>query len=52
MRGLVAAVRGAWRHDLVRLIVLVVYYEAIVVGLVLIYGGSRYQPPPFIYQGF
>lgn len=45
-------VRRAWRNDLVRLVVLLLYYEAIIAGLVVIYGGARYQPPGFVYQGF
>lgn len=42
----------AWAHDLVRLPVLTVYYLPIIVALVIMYGGTTYTPPPFIYQGF
>ncbi len=52
MSAIVSTARRAWRNDLVRLLVLVLYYQAIIVGLIVIYGGSRYQPPGFIYQGF
>lgn len=41
-----------WSNDLVRLSLLTVYYLAIIVGLVVLYGGATYTPPPFIYQGF
>ncbi|HEV7213697.1 MAG TPA: teichoic acid D-Ala incorporation-associated protein DltX [Chloroflexota bacterium] len=41
-----------WGHDLVRLPVLTAYYLAIIVGLIFLYGGATYTPPPFIYQGF
>lgn len=52
MTAVVAFVRRAWRNDVVRLLVLLLYYEGIIVGLVILYGGARYQPPSFIYQGF
>lgn len=52
MTAMLARARRAWRNDLVRLVVLLVYYEAIIAGLVILYGSSRYQPPGFIYQGF
>lgn len=45
-------VRRALENDLVRLIVLTLYYLAIIAGLIAIYGGNNYTPPPFIYQGF
>jgi hypothetical protein len=41
-----------WHNDIVRLIGLTLYYVAIIVGLAILYGGSEYTPPPFIYQGF
>jgi hypothetical protein len=45
-------VLGAWRHDLVRLVALTVYYLAIIMALIALYGGNEYVPPPFVYQGF
>ena len=41
-----------WSQDLVRLPVLTIYYLAIIVALIILYGGATYTPPPFIYQGF
>lgn len=31
---------------------LVIYYLAILAGLILLYGQGNFYPPPFIYQGF
>jgi D-Ala-teichoic acid biosynthesis protein len=44
--------RRAWEDDAVRLVVLTLYYLAIIAGLILMYGGNNYTPPPFVYQGF
>jgi len=33
-------------------LVLVVYYLAVLIALVLMYGINPPSPPPFIYQGF
>lgn len=52
LRGGRAALRRLWEIDLVRLVVLTIYYLAIIIALVVIYGGTHYTPPPFIYQGF
>jgi hypothetical protein len=35
-----------------RLVLLTLYYLAILVGLVLMYGRGDFSTPPFIYQGF
>jgi hypothetical protein len=35
-----------------RAILLVLYYLAILVGLVVLYGKGNFTPTPFIYQGF
>jgi hypothetical protein len=35
-----------------RTIFLVLYYLAILVGLVILYGKGNFTPTPFIYQGF
>jgi hypothetical protein len=54
-----AAVRGAERvlqraraSSAVRLVVLTVYYVAIIIGLAQLHGNRQYTPPPFIYQEF
>lgn len=36
----------------VRTFLLVLYYLAILVGLVILYGKGNFTTPPFIYQGF
>jgi membrane-bound ClpP family serine protease len=36
----------------VRGILLTLYYLAILVGLILMYGKGDFSTPPFIYQGF
>jgi membrane-bound ClpP family serine protease len=36
----------------VRVIFLVLYYLAIIVGLILMYGKGDFSTPPFVYQGF
>jgi hypothetical protein len=41
-----------WERDLVRLTVLTVSFLAIIAALIVLYGGTTYTPPPFIYQGF
>jgi hypothetical protein len=45
-------VRRAWASNTVRLIVLTVYYVAIIMGVARIHGERQYKPPPFIYQEF
>ncbi len=52
MKRLGAVAGGAWRNDLVRLVVLVLYYQAIIAALIVLYSGSRYEAPAFIYQAF
>jgi hypothetical protein len=36
----------------VRTVALTLYYLAILLGLVLLYGKGDFSNPPFIYQGF
>ena len=36
----------------VRLAALTLYYLAILLGLVLLYGRGDFSTPPFVYQGF
>jgi hypothetical protein len=50
--GVVKRLRSLWQIDLIRLVGLTVYYLAIIAGLVILYGGAEYVPPPFVYQGF
>jgi hypothetical protein len=44
--------RRAWESDTFRLVVLTVYYLAIIISLAVIHGTRQYTPPPFIYQEF
>jgi hypothetical protein len=50
--GLAERGQHIWRNDLIRLVGLTLYYLAIIAGLVILYGGAEYVPPPFVYQGF
>jgi D-Ala-teichoic acid biosynthesis protein len=36
----------------VRFVALTIYYLAILVGLVALYGAGEFSTPPFIYQNF
>jgi hypothetical protein len=36
----------------VRVILLTLYYFAIIVGLIVMYGEGNFTPPDFVYQGF
>jgi len=52
IRGVENRLRRAWKSDTVRLVVLTVYYLAIIISLAVIHGTRQYTPPPFIYQEF
>jgi hypothetical protein len=52
IRGVEHRLRHAWESDTVRLVVLTVYYLAIIISLAVIHGTGQYTPPPFIYQEF
>jgi hypothetical protein len=41
-----------WHNPLVRTAALTVYYLAILVGLLVLYGRGDFSTPSFIYQGF
>jgi hypothetical protein len=51
-RDLRESARRLWGNDWVRLVVLTVYYLAIMAGLIVLYGANTYTPPPFVYQAF
>ncbi len=36
----------------VRIVALTLYYLAIILGLILLYGKGDFSTPPFVYQGF
>ena len=48
------AIAQAWRSPSSRArgLALTVYYVAVLIALLLIYGTNPPTPPPFIYQGF
>jgi hypothetical protein len=41
-----------WENRWLRFVYLTMYYLAIVVGLIWLYGKGDFATPPFIYQGF
>jgi hypothetical protein len=45
---------GRWmeEHPRTRVVLLTVYYLAIIVALVLLYGRGDFSTPPFVYQDF
>ncbi|HVD94607.1 MAG TPA: teichoic acid D-Ala incorporation-associated protein DltX [Candidatus Limnocylindria bacterium] len=40
------------RHPALYRVLLVLYYFAIIVALILMYGRGDFSTPPFVYQGF
>ena len=47
-----SALAGLAGNHWIRLIVLTVYYLAILVGLIALYGRGDFSTPPFVYQNF
>jgi len=45
---------GPWleEHPRARVVVLTLYYLAIIAGLVALYGQGDFSTPPFVYQEF
>lgn len=41
-----------WSHPTARFLILTLYYLAIILGLILMYGRGNFTTPNFIYQGF
>ena len=52
LRRVSAFVRGLAAKPSVRFVALTVYYLAIILGLIIMYGKGDFSTPPFIYQGF
>ncbi|HEX9371850.1 MAG TPA: teichoic acid D-Ala incorporation-associated protein DltX [Roseiflexaceae bacterium] len=50
--GILTKGRALCARPGVRLCARTIYYLAILVGLLLIYGRGDFSTPPFIYQGF
>ena len=40
------------RHRALHRVLLVLYYLAIILALIAIYGRGDFRTPPFVYQGF
>jgi hypothetical protein len=39
-------------HPMLRRLLLILYYFAVIAGLILMYGRGDFSTPPFVYQGF
>jgi hypothetical protein len=46
------SITGLYTNPWVRSILLTLYYLAILIGLILLYGKGNFTTPKFIYQGF
>lgn len=46
------SITGLYSNPTVRVIALTLYYLAIILGLIIMYGRGDFSTPPFIYQGF
>ena len=40
------------RHSTLYRVLLILYYLAVILGLIAIYGRGDFSTPPFVYQGF
>jgi hypothetical protein len=45
-------ITGLYTNPTVHIVGLTLYYLAIILGLILMYGRGDFSTPPFIYQGF
>jgi hypothetical protein len=52
MKSLMTFITTAYTNYWVRVALLTIYYFAIIVGLVLMYGKGNFEPAEFIYQGY
>jgi len=52
MRARLASLRALATRPSVRILALTLYYLAILLGLILLYGRGDFSTPTFIYQGF
>jgi len=48
MRFITGLSAKPWVHP----VLLVLYYLAILIGLILLYGEGDFSTPPYVYQGF
>jgi hypothetical protein len=40
------------QHPRLRRVLLILYYVAVIAGLIAMYGRGDFSTPPFVYQGF
>ena len=52
MKSLMTFITTASSNYWVRVSLLTIYYFAIIVGLIVMYGEGNFTPPDFVYQGF
>jgi hypothetical protein len=45
-------ITDAYAKPHIRVVVLIIYYLAILAGLILLYGKGDFSTPPYVYQGF
>ncbi len=47
-----ASITTIYHDPRVHLVLLTLYYLAIILGLIVLYGRGDFSTPPFVYQGF
>src|SRR5690348_4689507 len=52
MKSLMTFFTAGSNNTWVRVILLTLYYFAIIAGLIMMYGKGNFTPPDFVYQGF
>ena len=52
MKSLMTFITTVSTNNWVRVILLTIYYFAIIAGLIIMYGEGNFTPPDFVYQGF
>lgn len=48
----ILSITALYNNPGVRVFILTLYYLAIILGLIVMYGRGDFSTPPFIYQGF
>ncbi len=52
IRSWTNSIMALYHNPTVRVIALTLYYLAIILGLIIMYGKGNFSTPPFVYQGF
>ena len=52
IRRWMTSITAVYNNPIGRIILLTLYYLAIILGLILLYGKGNFSTPKFIYQGF